>query len=122
MEFEIDNGNAIYQIQTYKDGCITVSGQRYTASLIVLPDQLINPWGPNSFEDLKPEHFQMIIPYHPQVVLFGSGNRIRFPLPALYSVLMKERIGVEVMDTAAACRTYQILMSEGRRVAALLLC
>ncbi|RYF36211.1 MAG: hypothetical protein EOO21_02485 [Comamonadaceae bacterium] len=74
-----------------------------------------------SFEELGPEHFDMLAQLQVEVVIFGSGNRIRFPKPAWLAGLAARRIGVETMDTAAACRTYNILAQEGREVAVALL-
>lgn len=118
MEFEIDNGNATYQIKSYGDDFVNVNGQEYRGSLIVMPELLITPWGPTTLEMLNPEHFQVLLPHKPQVVLLGTGKTLRFPAARLYQTLTEHRIGVEVMNTSAACRTYQILMSEGRKVAA----
>lgn len=118
MDFEIDNGNATYQIKNYGDNFVTVNDQEYRSSLIVMPELLITPWDPTSLASLTSEHFQILLPHKPQVVLLGTGKTLRFPPIHLYQTLTEHRIGVEVMNTAAACRTYQILMSEGRKVAA----
>jgi len=111
-------------ITAYGDGWIAVNGQRHTQSLVLAPSgQLIN-WSCGRFEDLTAAHFSMLIgitPEAPELVIFGSGSRLRFLQPALLSGLMGQRIGTETMDTAAACRTYNILASEGRRVVAALL-
>jgi uncharacterized protein len=122
MEIEKDTGQATYQIQTYKERCIIINNQEYRHSIAVMPEELINPWGPDSFDGLSDEHFQILLPYKPQVVLLGTGKQLHFPPSHLYSVLTNHKIGVEVMDTAAACRTYQILMTEGRHVVAALIC
>ena len=74
-----------------------------------------------SFEALGPEHFDTLAKMDVEVVIFGSGSRIRFPKPAWLATLSARRIGVETMDTAAACRTYNILAQEGRMVAVALL-
>ena len=74
-----------------------------------------------SFDDLGPEHFAQIADLKVEVVIFGSGARIRFPRPAWLAPLAAARIGIETMDTAAACRTYNILAQEGREVAVALL-
>jgi uncharacterized protein len=74
-----------------------------------------------SFEQLGPEHFAQLASLGAELIIFGSGNRIRFPQPAWLRPLMAQRTGVETMDTAAACRTYNILAGEGRHVIAALL-
>jgi uncharacterized protein len=78
-------------------------------------------WNAPRFEDLAAEHFTRLAELQPEVVIFGSGSRIRFPKPAWLAPLVARRIGLETMDTAAACRTYNILAQEGRHVAAALL-
>ena len=78
-------------------------------------------WECARFEDLTEAHFTRLIETRPELVIFGSGARLRFPPPALLRALMAKRIGVETMDTLAACRTYNILAGEGRRVTAALL-
>jgi uncharacterized protein len=78
------------------------------------------PWA-DSFEALGPEHFEVLAGLQVEVVIFGSGERIRFPRPAWVGALAQRRIGIETMDTAAACRTYNILAQEGREVAVALL-
>ena len=78
-------------------------------------------WNCPQFEQLTAEHFGMLAKLKPELIIFGSGARLRFPPPAFLSALMKERIGLETMDTLAACRTYNILAGEGRHVLAALL-
>lgn len=78
-------------------------------------------WECASFEELTPAHFSRIAACQPELVIFGSGNRLRFPRPDLLRALIEQRIGVETMDTLAACRTYNILAGEGRQVMAALL-
>ena len=78
-------------------------------------------WNCKRFEDLTESHFEMLATSRPELVVFGSGARLRFAPPALLRTLMQHRIGIETMDTLAACRTYNILAGEGRRVMAALL-
>ena len=78
-------------------------------------------WNCMRFEDLTEEHFTQLADSQPELVIFGSGARLRFAPPALMRGLMQKRIGIETMDTLAACRTYNILAGEGRRVIAALL-
>lgn len=78
-------------------------------------------WKCARFEDLTEGHFSGLADTQPELVIFGSGNAIRFVRPALLHALMAQRIGIETMDTLAACRTYNILAGEGRRVLAALL-
>lgn len=121
MKIHLESGAGQYAIRGYTAGEVVVNETVYTDSLIVTPQQVIPGWPPRVFQDLAAEHFESIARLRPEIVLLGTGQRLRFPSPALLAVLMRERIGYEVMDTGAACRTYNILMAEGRRVAAALL-
>lgn len=107
-------------ISGYGRDHILVNGIRHDTSLIVLPDEVVTGWA-GHFEQLMPEHFDTLAMRAPEIILLGSGASLRFPSPALYAGLIKAHIGVEVMDTPAACRTYNILAAEGRRVAAALI-
>lgn len=114
----------IQSVTGYGDGWIAVNGQRHFHSLVLTPKGQLQPWPCSRFELLEASHFDLLIQLAaepPELVVFGSGSRLRFAPPALLSELMSRRIGVETMDTAAACRTYNILAGEGRRVVAALL-
>ncbi|KMQ81104.1 Membrane protein [Candidatus Burkholderia pumila] len=108
-------------ITSYGDGYVAVNLERHEGSVIVMPQSPVAAWPVKSFESLTPEHFDSLIEATPEVVIFGSGSRRRFPHPRLTAQLARHRIGVETMDFGAACRTYNILMHEGRKVAAALL-
>ena len=108
-------------ITAYDEDYIAINQQRYTKNLIVLPQTLIYDWNPSSFADLSEEHFKQIAALKPEVVLLGTGTCHLFLHPKHYQQLTASGIAVECMTTAAACRTYNILMSEGRNVAAALL-
>jgi len=92
-----------------------------TTSLILTPSQMLTDWPPEHFEEVGPDHFDEVLALEPEVVIFGSGQRLRFPPAAVGARLNARGIGIEVMDTAAACRTFNILMGEGRQVVAALL-
>ena len=96
-------------------------GEKIERSVIIGSRGELIEWNCTCFEDLRAEHFEQLAGYHPELVLFGSGTRLRFPPPAFLSSLMAKRIGIETMDTLAACRTYNILAGEGRHVMAALL-
>lgn len=107
---------------TASDGAIIqVNEQRHPTPLIVMAHQLIDTWPPRTFDELAAEHFAVLADLGVEIILLGTGATQRFPHPRLTRTLMERRIGVEVMDTGAACRTYNILVSEGRSVAAALL-
>ena len=101
-------------------GYVSVNSQRYTHPVVVMPDQVLTDWQP-AFETLNESHFDALLALQPEVLLLGTGDTLRFPAPALYRKLIAARIGVECMDTPAACRTYNILMAEGRKVVAAVL-
>jgi uncharacterized protein len=107
-------------ITGYGEGYVMVNGQRHEASLIVLPDRIV-PWDAQSFDALSLEHFSSLKDLRLEILLLGTGPRQRFPHPRLTAPLAQAGIGVEVMDLQAACRTYNILVAEERKVAAALL-
>ncbi|MEJ2619744.1 MAG: Mth938-like domain-containing protein [Candidatus Thiodiazotropha sp.] len=121
MKFILDDGNSGHTIQNYGASEITISGHVYRENLIVMPDRLIPQWRPNSFEELNQEDFSQLADLAPEIVVLGTGSKQYFPDHELTRPLVDQQIGLEVMATDAACRTYNILMSEGRRVAAALM-
>jgi uncharacterized protein len=100
---------------------VVVNGIEHRDSVIVPWQGPVQAWPVPSFEALTPAHFEALAALRPELVIFGSGARIRFPKPALLRPLIEARIGVETMDTPAACRTYNVLLAEGRSVVAALL-
>ncbi len=105
----------------YGEGYVAVNGRRYSRSLIVLPERLVEDWGATTFDALSAGDMVTLAGLDREVVLLGTGKLLRFPRPELMRPLVQAGVGVEVMDVQAACRTYNILASEGRRVAAALL-
>lgn len=100
---------------------VIVNGQAHRASVLVPWRGEVKPWGPTDAASLTEEHFDSLAALEPEIVIFGSGARLQFPRPALLRALMARRIGIESMDTPAACRTYNVLLAEGRSVVAALL-
>lgn len=121
MKIELEVGYGRNIIRAYEAGRITVNEQSFSTSLIVTPERIVTDWQPRSFADLSPADLAAITALEPEVVLLGTGARLRFPKAALTRPLLEAGIGFEAMDTGAACRTYNVLMGEGRRVAAGLL-
>lgn len=105
----------------YGDGYVEVNTVRFDRSIVVLPDRPVLDWAVATFDGLTEENFRFVAATDPELVVFGSGDRLRFAHPRLLRSLIERGIGVETMDVRAACRTYNILMAEGRRVAAALL-
>jgi uncharacterized protein len=104
----------------YGEGYVLVNAQRHEGSLVVTPERIL-PWSAASFEALAESDFEALLELQPEILLLGTGPRQRFPHPRLTRALAARRIGVEAMDLQAACRTYNFLMAEDRRVAAALL-
>jgi uncharacterized protein len=121
MKFALADPADGYAINAYGDDGVVINGRRFDRSLVLMPRQIIEGWQPKSFEELVTSHFRQLAELAPDLVLLGTGRRQQFPSPHLYQALISSGIGLEVMSTAAACRTYNILMSEGRTVAAALL-
>lgn len=109
-----------YLINAYTHDSVTINDMVYRENLIVMTTQL-QQWSARSFDSLCVEDFAALCALKPELILLGTGSRLRFPKPALLLPCIKENLGVEVMDMRAACRTYNILMGEGRDVAAALL-
>jgi len=117
MKLQPDKSNSL-TINAYGEGWIEVNGQRFEHSLIVssLPGATPEAWPIPGFEALEPANFDVLGLTGAELVIFGSGKRLRFPKPRWLQSLVGKGIGLETMDTAAACRTYNILASEGRKV------
>jgi uncharacterized protein len=100
---------------------IVVAGAEHRSSVLVPWKGPVLPWSVDRFESLDESSFEPLLALAPELVIFGSGARLRFPPPALLKALMARRIGFETMDTPAACRTYNVLLAEGREVVAALI-
>ena len=104
----------------YGEGFVAVNQRRIETNVVILPERLIEPWPANSFNALTEADFAFLAGLDIEVLLLGTGRRLHFPHPRITEPLRVAHIGFEAMDTPAACRTYNILMGEGRRVAAAL--
>lgn len=121
MKLQPDRQPSLNTVSAYGPNYIEINAQRYDHSIILGPEGPVLEWSCSRFEDLKAEDFALIASQKPAVVIFGSGQKIRFPQAELLKPLIQARIGIETMDLQAACRTYNILMAEGRNVIAALL-
>jgi uncharacterized protein len=121
MKLQADRIEGQNAIARHGDGGVAVNGVEHRASVIVPWHGEVTPWNAPSFDALTEAHFAALAALEPALVIFGSGTKIRFARPALLRALIDRRIGVETMDTAAACRTYNVLLAEGRSVVAALL-
>ncbi len=120
MKIELERAG-LNRIRQYGPGRITVNDTVLQQSFLLTPDQLYGDWLVTGVEALTETHFRRIAEIAPEVVLLGTGATLRFPAPAVMLPLIKAGIGLEVMNTPAACRTYNVLMGDGRRVLAALL-
>ena len=121
MKFQPDRADGVNLVTRQAAGRIWVGEQTWSCSLLVPWQGSVQDWGVTSLADLRPPHFERILTLRPELVVFGSGRRLRFVPPALYRALIEARVGMETMDTAAACRTFNVLAGEGRSVVAALL-
>jgi uncharacterized protein len=107
----------VQSVHSYGPDWVRVDDQTYTSSLVMDSRGERFLWDCAHFEDLQPAHFEQLANLAPEMVIFGSGARLRFVAPDISRSLIEHQIGLETMDTQAACRTYNILASEGRHVA-----
>lgn len=121
MKVSLDTGTASHLIKAYGAGSIQINETVYTRDLIVMPESLEPEWGSAPIAELTVDHFAAVRDYAPEILLLGTGRSQTFPPARLMAELGRLGMGLEVMDTAAACRTYNVLMSEDRRVAAALM-
>ncbi len=103
------------------EGWVRVGTQEYRSPIVLLADAIVEGFAPEGFDALTEGDFTALLAHSPEVVLLGTGASLRFPHPRLTRALAEAGVGVEVMDTAAACRTFNILAADGRRVVAALL-
>ena len=122
MKLQPDKSNAP-TINAHGPGWIEVNGQKHSQSVVVssLDGLPTFNWGPSEFDQLGAPDFEKLVHDGVELVILGSGARLRFPPPSHLRALIQRGVGVETMDTAAACRTYNILASEGRKVLAALI-
>lgn len=121
MKLQADRIEGLNAISRHAPDGVIVNGVEHRASVIVPWQGAVVAWGVNGFEALAESNFEALAALGPELVIFGSGARLRFPKPHLLKPLMGRRIGIETMDSPAACRTYNVLLAEGRAVIAALL-
>jgi uncharacterized protein len=121
MKFQPDSLAGTNAISRVESDAVWVNGQRFEGSLLVPWQGAVLPWDAADLSSLSALHFEHVLALRPELVIFGSGERLRFIAPALYRGLIEARIGLETMDSGAACRTYNVLAAEGRSVVAALL-
>ena len=118
MKFAQDDYKDGHFITAYEQGKLFVNGRTLTTSIVIAPNQLLTDWSISDISELSNIHIEKIIELNPELVLLGTGEKLVFPKVEIYAALIQQGIGVDIMDTAAACRTYNILCGEGRRAVA----
>jgi len=121
LKFQPDQLDGVNNITHYDPDRLRVNADFYAESVLVPWVGAPRPWKVSSPDALTPAHFEELLALGPEVVIFGSGPRLKFVSPALYRSLIDRRIGIETMDSGAACRTYTVLANEGRKVVAAIL-
>ena len=121
MKINLDPGSASNRILSYGEGFVVVNEAHLETSLILMPETLVIDWPPTTVGELSAEHLAIVTDLEPELIVIGTGNRQVFPKTEVLRPIIDGGIGFEIMDTHADCRTYNILMAEGRIVAAALL-
>ena len=121
LKLHADPRSTHHTVTAYGADHVAVNGRILQRSLLLLPDRLDETWGPESFAALAAAHLQSLLDLSCDVLLLGTGQRQRFPAMPLLRPLYEAGRSIEIMDTPAACRTYNILLAEGRAVAAALI-
>ena len=121
MKIERDPADGRNAFTGYGAGYVEVNAKRYTSSLVVSAARIVVDWPATSVDALTADHLAAILELKPEIAIIGTGATFRFPEPSRLAALHQARIGVEVMDTPAACRTYNILLGEGRAAVAALI-
>lgn len=121
MKFQPDSATGVNSITRIEPGRIFVGAAAFEGALVVPWSGTVQSWPVVGFEALQAADFSALLQHRPELVVFGSGSRLRFVHPSMLAGLINAGVGVETMDTAAACRTYNVLASEGRSVLAALL-
>ena len=118
MKFNLDHPAGRLLVRGYGPDGIRVGDQTWSRSVVLTPDGAVDEWRPATFDDLTADDLAALAALDPEVLLLGSGACQRFPERSVLAPLYAARIGFEIMDSGAACRTYNLLAAEGRRVAA----
>lgn len=121
LKLQPERAYGVNLVSSYAAGAISINGEEWTGSILLPARGSVRTWPVRTFDELSEAHFQAVLDTAPELVIFGSGTSLRFPRPAWIRVLVEGGVGFETMDTRAACRTYNVLVSEGRQVTAALL-
>jgi len=116
LKLQSDPHSGGNSITGYGDGYVEINKVPYAHAVLLSSDGAILEWPAKSFDDLEASHFTQMVDLKPELILIGTGSRQHFPKPELLKALIQAKIGFEIMDSQAACRTYNILVGEGRQV------
>jgi len=117
MKIELDNlHEGQHKITTYSNSSITVANASYRSNIILTTDKVLENCLPKRVQDMDESHLNTIIALNPEIVLFGTGGTIAFPADDVCQLLYMRQIGFEVMNTGAACRSFNFLLGEGRKI------
>lgn len=121
MKIELDSENsAANKIISYSDDSFTLKNKLIKSNIVISKDKLIENWSIDSYKNLAMQHMDSIISWQPEIILLGTGNESGFQNFELLSYITSKQIGLEIMNTGAACRSYNLLIDEGRNVVACL--
>ncbi len=118
MQLSQENPDFVYVLRGISADGVLVNQETLRTSFVLTPNQLVQDWRPVSVDELQPEDMDAVLALQPALVLLGTGPRQRFPSPAVMAALLTRGIGIEVMDSGAAARTFNVLATEGRKVVA----
>jgi uncharacterized protein len=118
MKFTRELPANIHLVRSYEQGAVRIGEQVIRSSCLFNAHELLTDWSPRTFADLTADHFAAAFAWQPEIILLGTGVRQHFPARAIYAAILARGIGFEVMDSGAACRTYNVLVGEDRRVVA----
>lgn len=116
MKLQSDPHSGTNTITGYGDGYVEINKTPFKHAVLISSDGTISEWPIKTFQALEPSHFEQMVALKPELILIGTGIKQRFPKPELLKSLISAKIGFEIMNSQAACRTYNILVGEGRRV------
>jgi uncharacterized protein len=118
VQLSQENPDFLYVLRGISEAGVLVNQETLSRSFLLTPNQIVEDWRPTSAADLQPADMDAVLTLQPALVLLGTGPRQRFPAAAVMAALLTRGIGIEVMDSAAAARTFNVLATEGRRVVA----
>lgn len=118
MKFELESNDSKYRIQSYHPNAAIIINRLAYSHSVLISAQHLSKWSPTSFEEITADSLEEILKLKTTIVLIGTGETLKFPQQSLLIPFMKAGVGFEIMNTSAACRTFEVLASEGRSVAA----